>query len=279
MAVSMLESELSSVALYSTQSFAISLQQAPGVARSMWPSGDDLSRTYQIGALQEQVSNITVELGNSLSRGLRLIMSDMPTFIAFADNGRYSNNAPPLDPNVVKKDLAITLQTYLVSESLKQNGWYAIPLGISTKEQYENLRDPEGSCTVHGCSTPSITVDQIYWSPVTGRQYRFTRQDIGPQGPGRILAQIRSHKWANMPLLFDGAYNCTMHDEVDNPQPIHVNFDSTLDISCVSKIPIKIPCGTPCPQLAADGSCPFAFNADCSPPQGAGSVHGGWGRP
>ncbi|KAI4175612.1 MAG: hypothetical protein LQ346_008050 [Caloplaca aetnensis] len=279
MAVLMLESSLTQMAKYTAQSFAISLQRAPGVARSMWPAGDDLSRTIQIGHLQTEVNNITVELSNTLSRGLSLLMTDVPTFVAFADNGRYSNNNPPIDLNEVKNDLAITLQTFLVSESLKQNRWYATPLGISTKEQYENLRDPPPMCTVHGCSTPSVTGDQVYWSAASGRQYRFIQEGGGPQGPGRILATIRSSNWANLPLLFGGAYNCTFFGQVDNPQLIHVNFDSTLDIGCISKLPMKFPCNSKCLQLAADGSCPFPFNADCSyKNNGADSVHGGWGN-
>lgn len=276
MAASMLESGISQIAKYKMQSFAISLQQAPGVARSMWPAGDDLSRTIQIGALQEQVSNISVELGNTLSHGLKLLMTDMPTFTAFADNGRYIN-APPLDPNEIKNDLAITLQTFLVSESLRQNNWWALPLGISTKEAFEALRDPPGSCTVHGCSTPSITIDQIYWSPVSGRQYRLQHSGDNKEGTGRVLKKIRDANWANLPLLFDGAWNCTFYAQVENPQMVHVNYDSTLDLGCVSKLPMKIPCGTECPQKASDGSCPFAFDADCSPPRGASSVHGGMG--
>ncbi|KAL8677796.1 MAG: hypothetical protein Q9186_005803 [Xanthomendoza sp. 1 TL-2023] len=255
MAASMLESGISQIAKYQVQSFAISLQQAPG----------------------EQVSNITVELGNTLSRGLKIIMTDAATFLAFADNGRYINN-PPLDPNEIKNDLAITLQTYLVSESLKQNNWWAILLAISTKEEYESLRDPPGSCTVHGCSTPSIRVDQIYWSPASGRQYRF-QHNGNFEGTAKVLNEIRDSRWANLPLLFDGAYNCTFHAEVDNPQPVHVNFDGTLDLGCVSKLPMKIPCGTPCPHTAADGSCPFKFDADCGTPNGMGGAapHGGMG--
>ncbi|KAL8810882.1 MAG: hypothetical protein Q9200_002230 [Gallowayella weberi] len=274
MAASMLESGISQVGKYQAQSLAISLQQAPGVARSMWPAGDDLSRTYQIGAFQEQVSNISVELGNTLSRGLKIIMTDAPTFVAFADNGRYVDN-PPLDPNEIKNDLAITLQTYLVSESLKQNNWWALPLKISTKEEYDSLHDPPGGCTIHGCSSPSISpsisVDQIYWSPASGRQYRL-QHNGNFEGTGKVLDQIRDARWADLPLLFDGAYNYTFLAQVQNPQPVHVNYDGTLDIGWVSKLPMKIPCGTPCPHAADDGSCPFPFDADCSPPKGGGST-------
>ncbi|KAL8706127.1 MAG: hypothetical protein Q9201_000829 [Fulgogasparrea decipioides] len=271
---------LESSVLYGTQSFAVSLQQAPGVARALWPSGDDLSRTYQIGQLQSQVQNISVELGNTLSRGLHLLMTDVPTFVEYADNGRYSNNNPPLDPNSLKNNLATILQTYLVSESLKQNGWYAVPLKVSTQAEYENLHDAPCMQTVHGCMGPEISVSQIYWSPASGRQYQLWKNGDRQTGPGAVLDQIKSKGWANLPLLFDGAYNCTVHAQLNNPQLVHINFDGTLDASCISQFPIQIPCGTPCPQTAQDGSCPFPFNADCSKAnqnQGGAAIHGGAG--
>lgn len=255
---------LETAAKYGSQSFAISLQQSPGVAKALWPAGNDLSRTYQIGQLQDQVSNISQQLSDTLSTGLHLLMTDVPTFVNFADNGRYTNNNPPLDPNILKNDIAIILQTYMVSESLKQNGWYAIPLKISTQAEYESLHDPACTPTIHGCNTPEVTVSQIYWSPASGRQYQLWKKGDIPTGPGKVLDQIKAKGWANLPLLFDGAYNCTANGQLNNPQLVHVNYDGTLDVSCISQFPIQIPCGTPCPQAAQDESCPFPFSADCS---------------
>lgn len=262
-------------ALYTAQSFAIGLQQAPGVAKALWPTGDDQSRTYQIGQLQDQVSNITIELGNTLSRGLHILMTDVTTFVSFADHGRYSNNNPPLDPNVLKNNLAVLLQTYMLSQSLKQNGWYAIPLKVSTQAEYEALHDPPCFQTIHGCQPSAITVTQIYWSPVTGRQYQMWQKGDRTMGPGKILDQIKTAGWANMPLLFDGAYNCTAQGQLDNPQLVHVNFDGTLDASCLSQFPIQIACGAPCPQTGPDGACHFPYKDDCNKPrQNTGDLHG-----
>lgn len=113
---------------------------------------------------------------------------------------------------------------------------------------------------------------------MTGRQYRFVQQGGGPIGANQVLDQLTSKGWANLPLLFDGAYNCTANGELNNPQLVHVNYDGTLDISCISQIPMRIPCGAPCPQAAADGSCPFPFDADCNPGnQGGAAIHGGAG--
>ncbi|KAL8708378.1 MAG: hypothetical protein Q9220_006759 [cf. Caloplaca sp. 1 TL-2023] len=276
MAASLLESEIKQVTKYTMQSFAISLQQAPGVARSMWPSGDDLSRTVQIGHLQDEVNNITVELSNTLSRGLNLVMTDVPTFVAFADHGRYSNNNPPIDPNEVKNGLALTLQTYIVSESLRQNNWYAIPEGYSTPEQWQGILNADLNppvtppANVHGNSPPHV--QRRYWSEDSGRVYLFKHKD----DLGTVLPQLIQSGWANLPLLFDGAYNCTKFNEVVNPQIVHVNFDGTLDIGCISRLPMQIDCGSDCPEALVDGNCPFARDADCTVRNGGdATVHQG----
>ncbi|KAL8724066.1 MAG: hypothetical protein Q9166_008151 [cf. Caloplaca sp. 2 TL-2023] len=246
----------------------------------MWHPGDDLTHTYQIGQLQEKVSNISVELGNKLQAGFSLLMKDPTTSAQFADNGRYSNNNPPLDPNNIKNALAITLQTYLVSESMKQNDWYAIPLGISTKEEYDNRKNPPCMGDLHMRCPGEHYRDYIYWSPTSSRQYQLVKRG---GGPATVLNQVS--QWASLPLLFDGAYNCTALGQRDNPQLVHINFDGTLDISCISQFPILISCGAECPQKAGDGSCPFPHNVDCNPPKrgllmgGGDTVRQGDGKP
>ncbi|KAL8759047.1 MAG: hypothetical protein Q9184_003736 [Pyrenodesmia sp. 2 TL-2023] len=261
-------------------SLAIGLGQAPGIARSLWPSGDASSKIFQIGKLNEQLSNITEELSDRLSGGLELIMKDPSTFAAFADNGRYSNNDPPLDPNEIKTDLALSLQTYLVSESMKQNEWYAIPLKISTKEEYDAREDPPCPNHMRSICPGRFSRSHIYWSPASGRQYKLQERSKS-RNPGKILLDIP--QWANLPLLFDGAFNCTALGQRDNQELVHVNYDGTLDISCLSQLPILIQCGVDCPQTdPKDGSCHFqqVDKADCKHlnmggPRGGGGLRGG----
>ncbi|KAL8992963.1 MAG: hypothetical protein Q9169_006695 [Polycauliona sp. 2 TL-2023] len=262
-ATSFIQLSISNAAKTQLQSVAISLQQAPGVARAMWPSGDDLARSIQIGALSDLAKNVTVEMGNTLSRGLKLLMTDIPTFVTFADQGRYIN-VPPIDPNAIKNDLALTLQTYLVSESMGQNGYYAVPMAVMTKEEFDAIGDAAPSCTLRGCRQPDRTKSQTYWSPESGRQYRLEKT-----GETAYITQamnsIKENNWAYLPLLFDGAYNCTAHAQVDDPQVVHVNFDGTLDLGCISKLPMKLYCGTECPttERKEDGSCPFEYTENC----------------
>ncbi|KAI4093256.1 MAG: hypothetical protein LQ339_007734 [Xanthoria mediterranea] len=258
------------------QDSAIGLHRAPGVARSMWTAGDDLSLTIQIGALQEKVSNLTVELCNTLSCGLRIIMTDVPTFVAFADKGQYIDN-PPFDPKELKNDLAVIIQTYVVTQALAQNSWKALRMSEISKEDFGNLHGPQSLCTVHGCSTPNSNIKQLYWSPLSRRHYRAQHGGSADGSTGISLEKIREANWADLPLLFDSAFNCAWLDEREDTQTVQVIFDGTLDIGCVSKIPMKRLCGSKCSHTAGDGSCLFEHAADCSSPQGASSVHAGMG--
>lgn len=106
------------------QILLLALHQAPGVARSMWAAGDDLSRTIQIRALQ-----------------------DVPAFVAFTDKGQYINN-PPFDPKELKNDLAAILQTFVVTHSLAQKSWWALQMGEISMEYFGNLHGPQPLCTV-----------------------------------------------------------------------------------------------------------------------------------
>ncbi|KAL8755508.1 MAG: hypothetical protein Q9199_003589 [Rusavskia elegans] len=272
-AAGLLAAKVSDTIKWSAQSFAISLSQAPGVGRSLWPSGTDGTKIYQIGQLQEKASDVTEALSNRLDQALGLLMTDPVTFAAFADNGRYCNNDPPLDPNEIKNDLALSLQTYLTSESLKKNGWYAVPLGITTKEEYDNR--PHYTCPhPRGVCPGEKAYLNIYWSPESGRQYKLGQHSL-EMSPAAVIE--RTQEWANLPLLFDGSYNCTKNGQRDNPELVHVNYDGTLDISCISQLPVLRQCRSPCPEYEPDGSCRFPTVENCHQVSASASVRQGSG--
>ena len=132
----------SSAAMYSAQAFALSLQATPNVAKAMWPTdGSEWSRSVQIAQLQTQLQNATGELGAILDRGLKLLMSDVPTFIGYAQSGAYCNNQT-VDLEEKTDDLDFALRTYMTGESLKKNNWYAIPAVNSSEADYKAQKNP-----------------------------------------------------------------------------------------------------------------------------------------
>jgi len=161
---------------------------------------------------------------------------------------------------------------------MKQNGWYAIPLGISTQQEYENLKNPPPGCTVHGCTTIDV-IGKIWWSPSTGRQYSLEHNGDSTIAPQDLKGQLESQGWANMLELFDGSFNCTNRGWTGQSDLLHIGFDGTLDTSCISQLPLLVPCGAPCPVALSDGGkCPFGNNRDCTfHNDGNAAVHGGMG--
>lgn len=174
----------------------------------MWPSGNEASRTFQISQLETELNNATSILSDTLDRGLKLLMSDTPTFVTWAQSGEYCGNGT-IDIAAKTDDLDLALRTYVTSESMKQNGWYAVPLTISTKEEYDAKMANAVSPGAKGWWEGPDVVNKIYWSPITGRQYSVEHKDDTTISPGDLRSQIESQKWADMPTLFDGSYNCT----------------------------------------------------------------------
>lgn len=267
--------------LYTAQGFAVSLQQAPTVARAMFATdGSDWSRTIQISDLQSQLQNITSEAEDVFDRALKLVMTDVPTFIGYAQSGAYCSNQT-MDVNNQTKYLDLALRTYITGASMQQNDWYAIPGLILTETEYKNLNNTP--CTIpsqpHGCPTIDI-VGQTYWSPVTGRTYRLQNKSHYTVSANSLLGQIQNETWADMPTLFDGAYNCTASGRAgDDSNPLQIDYDGNVDTACLSHLPMYISCNSRCPATYKAGICPFGTYEDCTPGNlGALGVHRGIGQ-
>lgn len=236
------------------------MQQTPAVARTMWPTGSEESRSFQISVLESELSSATKDLSEILDHGLKLLMSDVPTFVRFAQNGAYCGNRT-IDIAAKAIGLDLALRTYITSESMRQNGWYAVPLRISTEEEYKNLTD--SAPTARGWRAGPGVVGKIWWSPTTGRQYSLEHKGNPTIDPPDLISSITTQGWANMPTLFDGSFNCTADGRAGAPDLTKIFFDGTLDVSCISQLPIYVPCGSNCPQKLEDGTCPFGFKDDC----------------
>ena len=236
------------------------MQQAPAVARTMWPSGSDSSRMFQISELNSQLDNATSSLSEILDRGLKVLMEDVPTFVSYAQTGAYCGNET-IDIAEKTDDLDLALRTYITSESMKQNGWYAVPLKISTQQEYQALVD--AAPTAMGWREGPDVVGKIYWSPASGRQYSLEHNGGDTIAPSDLRTSIESQGWADMVTLFDGSYTCTARGNAASADLINVNFDGSLNTDCISRLPIYVPCGANCPEKLPDGTCPFGFKEDC----------------
>ncbi|KAG8528405.1 uncharacterized protein KY384_007323 [Bacidia gigantensis] len=263
--------------------WSISLGNAPGVAKTMWPQGDTASSLFQIGQLETQLDSATSQYQDILNNGLKLLMLDPTSFVDFAKGGGYCGNTTT-DLVEQKDTIDLALRTYLTSESMGQNGWYAtpnFPNTIMTEDQWNNYH-PTPNCTtpatIHGCSTPKDAKPDMYWSPVSGRVYRLWNKYGDPDSlniktPSELMSSIVSNRWGDLPWMFDGAYNCTLTGRTADNQLVDVDIDKgVLDLSCISHLPMQRECSGACPVDVH----PCPFKQYCAPNLGGGSVHGGY---
>lgn len=85
-------------------------------------------------------------------------------------------------------------------------------------------------------------------------------EQLGYEGNAYGLLGYIEVSNAYMPVLFDGAYNCTLEGKARG-STVTVNTDGSLDIACLSSLPIYLSKGSPCPAGAVKvgGKCPFGF--------------------
>ncbi|KAL6712916.1 hypothetical protein ACLMJK_009471 [Lecanora helva] len=252
---------LQAVTRLAAQAMSIGLQQAPGVARAMWPVGTTDSQIFQISALESQLSTAVDQMENMLNAGLGLMMSDIPTFVNFASSGSFSGHESLSLPNVTD-GLDFALKTYMTSESLSQNDWFAVIYGYFNASSFENANCANIAggvlCSETGDKSHYDQSGGTFWSSSSGRMYMLQHHK-GDSYSYPIMSAINSNGWADMVTLFDGAYNCVADGKAGGPI---LNFyaNSTLDQSCISQLPIywmNTPTTPGCPASAADGSCLF----------------------
>lgn len=229
------------------------MQQTPGLTKALWPAGTEDSKSIQVGALDSFLGNASQHMADTINRGVNLLMSDMPSFVAFAENGRFSGSETiSLPAKTAGLDFALT--TYMLSEAMAQNGWYITPYnGRYPRERMDKMAD---GCTMDDNNVCSIYELVTFWSASTGRIYNLNNGRGNHVSPLKLTQAIVTNGWASLEVLFDGAFNCTAGGKAGSAA-INFNWDGTLDISCVSQVPVNIGCGGMCPTPFINGSCPF----------------------
>lgn len=262
----------------SMQTLIISTQQAPNVGRVLFPMGDVSSQLVQMAALKEELKGLKRNMSDLIDNSIHLLMTDIQTFVNFAgqERGRYSG------PNITNtgegtgltvpsatEDLGLALTTYVLTLAMSRNAWWAsAELGPYTtttevEEAFGCKYDPKlYLCLIY---VPTIK-DQntfeplkmvIFWSQFSLRVYRLFSE--GPEEallPTEMVEKIYTYNWAPLDIIFDGAFNCTAGGYAGS-SAVTFNFDGTLDLACISQLPIYINCGEMCPVTLINETCPF----------------------
>ena len=229
------------------------LQQAPGVAKAIWPAGTEDSKTIQIANIDTELAAVRSKFTTGVVNALATVMSDVPSFIAFAQDGAFSGQDHVSMPDDTVS-LGSALNLYVLSTAMNANQMAATVIPNTNKASIAS----QGGCTSDSaaniCIHPVFSLG-YFFSDVTNNAYLL-------HGPGSLLNDIVTNNWSTLEALFDGAYNCIVKGGQGQGQPLSLFRNNELDLSCVSQLELCT-CTAPCPFPLVNGECSIPTCAGC----------------
>lgn len=254
------------------EAFAQSLKNVQAFDSELF--GSSYNKSDDMTTKNDLISNLD-EAGNLLKSALGLIMSDPTVFIAWATHGLYSGETGSVNITPGANGVTSAFTTYLVGAALAQAHFSATPsfTTVTTKAAFQQGR----TCTALGDVCKDDQGKAYFWSAAYRTEYAINEprggwaaKAQGSQGTAiqqlgfeasayGLLGQIETSD-AYLPVLFDGAYNCTLEGKA-GWSSVNVDKVGALDVACLSSLPIYLPKGQACPAgvVKLAGSCPFGY--------------------
>ena len=221
--------------------FVKAIQQAPGIAKLIWPLGTSQRETIEIGQLYGQLSTILQGLAPRIQGALAAVMgqsqNDITGFLAFAEQGIFSR---PRDqwPDIVNdtRGLLVGFTTFLVSEALILGGWHvSVALGVNPLKS----SGPDASCPYWQCDCGKfLSLDCTgydnysqcennpwWYSNRTNSAYTLSKDPYNgffhssthnEKNPTHLMRTIFENGWSSGALLLENAGLCVLQSSVAN---------------------------------------------------------------
>ena len=213
------------------------LQQAPAVAKAIWPAGTDDSQSIQISELNTHLGTLSTQLSNNLNAGLAVVESNLDSFLAFASTGVFSTDLALSVPKQ-QAGLELAFNLFLVSTSLSSNSWHSAR-AAGVNPQNINGKSSTQSGTI-SCSSYDANGMCSYWYYFPATSTAYTLVNAGSvvkwTDPSSLLSTIFTNGWTTGAALFDGAAQCAAAGNFGKGI-INMNGpDGKLDLSCLSQL-------------------------------------------
>ncbi|KAI9703382.1 MAG: hypothetical protein M1836_007950 [Candelina mexicana] len=216
--------------------FLKAIQQAPGVAKLIWPLDSTQEESIEIADLYNDLGTVVEGLGPRIERALAQVEgSDIDSFLAFASQGEFSK---PRDQwiNIANdtKGLLVGFTTFLVSEALLRAGWHVeVALGVNPLQMSEaNATCPYWQCDCGkfldlGCSNydnNSQCKDSYWWySTQMDNAYTLSKEPYygyfrsathNEKDPTTLMQTIFNSNWSTGSLLLENAGICVLQSSL-----------------------------------------------------------------
>lgn len=104
------------------------LQSAPQLAQVMFLDSRGNQQQIVLDGRKQPIN----DPASLLAAGLNLTLSDMPTFLAVAQNGRFVGNNQTLLADNPQRELNVGVKTFVTSRLMQEDGIFATPGDVVT---------------------------------------------------------------------------------------------------------------------------------------------------
>lgn len=220
--------------------FLTAIQQAPAIAKIIWPVGTVQRELIEIGELYNQLGTVVQALSPRIQAALAAVegkdQDDVSGFLAFAQQGAFSK---PRDqwPDVANdtRGLLVGFTTFLVSEALLLSGWHvSVALGVNPL----NMSGPGAECPYWQCDCGDKFLDlgcveydshwqckDSYWwyGKKSNSAYTLSKDPYNgyfhlgshnEKDPTQLMTTIFEQNWSSGELLLENAGLCVLQSAI-----------------------------------------------------------------
>lgn len=255
--------------------------QAPQVGRLIWPVGTIESRFDQTAKLEDNLRRASTEMQKRLNSALGQAMQDLPSFLNMTRSGAFSgahNFSLFNSTDSVKRGLL----TFVTSLAIANNGWDTFwgpdmtdDLTSTNESQTRNYgcqMQSNGACYHTGkdkgkMKQPPGWVE--YTSSAVNRSFTIAPYFLkkAKYTPAEMLNKIVDEGWADLGLMFESSYNCSMLARrvsfYDRSPKVEFLNDGTLSYQCIGQLNMVDGCSGNTPwskAVASPRTCTSFFD-------------------
>ncbi|KAI4106976.1 MAG: hypothetical protein L6R37_001869 [Teloschistes peruensis] len=252
-------------------------QRAPLLSQSLYPSIPTAQQTITLTSITAQNASIDpLHILDDTMNSILDPLANVSSFLDFTRMGTFSDPSTDTAARVLNDryaDLNVGVNTFVTGKMMQDNGYFAIPRASA----------PDGFAPIVDCLNATNTTcvmangTVFFWSLTTHRLYELQSSSSAPPvATNDLLDQIERLRWANLQLLFDGAYNCTFSGKSGGQNPVVSVTDApdgtwSTNVGCISQLPMYLDCDADCPAYAARGrnrkinssACLFGYQPGC----------------
>ncbi|KAL8642102.1 MAG: hypothetical protein Q9226_008546 [Calogaya cf. arnoldii] len=176
-----------------TQALVTGVQQVPGTAKALWPTGT-LSANVQISNLKQGLAAASSALKNRMNAGLHEVMYNKASFADFASSGLFSGAD---DPSIPDNEDALTMgfRTFLVTRALSENKFHGRVYPAGGRLWFRHQCVPN--------APPDDSGALCWYNATTQRVYDIDK--VENDQSWQLSRDIIEKHWADYPFMFEGS--------------------------------------------------------------------------